>query len=62
MDPDKNAIISDRNSEALKVFSSERQLLHRIGKETPCTEKVGNCFGENILVSCREPFHCIKIF
>ena len=67
LDSDMNILITDVGSRTLKVFSSEGELLHKIGKDAPGTESVGGCFGvalfrSDIFISCAEPFDCIKIF
>ena len=67
LDSDMNILITDYGSRTLKVFSSEGELFHKIGKHAPGTESVRKCFGvvlfkEHIFVSCCTPFHCIKVF
>ena len=67
LDSDMNILITDYGSRTLKVFSSEGELLHKIGEHGPGTESVGKCFRvvlfkEYIFVSCCAPFHCIKVF
>ena len=59
IDADWNIIVSDIDSQALKIFSIKGKLLHSIDRE--------DCFGVvlfrgNLFLSCREPSHCIKLF
>ena len=67
LDSDMNILITDVGSQTLKVFSSEGELLHKIGKYALGTESVGECFGvvlfrNDIVISCLKPLNCIKIF
>ena len=66
IDNNRNIIVTDVQSQTLKIFSQEGKLLHCIG-EVPGTEAVGECYGvilfrNTIFVSCSYPYHCVKVF